>query len=570
MPQSSNSLGPRGNRLMFRVIERVKRWLGKSDWQNVEGLKVVESSPEQKTEAPILGKLDEQSAEGLKVRKPSEKPTKEAFQEQLDSLKDDETLQLWPPKGEYPGPVVINHPLILDGQGATIWAFKGPVLSIHSDGVSLRNLRIEVTGEEGSSPEDKYAILVKSGQDLQVDDVEVRGTVMGIPEEEGEWKYPQSLHLGQLAHGREYDLLVRIAVPVACKISSNVSGLGLEPRNLTPGFNEIRLHIELLPQDTLINGSIFLVSASLKRRITLTAHILSLLDEEILLSQNSIVWEPEDWSSLVEDQQSQSQSAEPEPTQEGFEETPPTKQFDEVSVPPTYPDPQSEAEQSESSALRQPKIRRGEQPNNEIFKLPDVFIQPQKDFQNKPSSFESPSIPNKKFQLGSPFLLSNQDNTTKSEVEVKQEPPQPQVPTLFLDQESQSQQIAFSQEEFPAASVQATPSSIPSSSRPARLQPTNNELFQQKPTPSEPVDKRDSIPVSFGSGRSQPINPIFNPTPIPSKSSDEFDEGRNQEFSLNIASQGNSQLPKRKIVRPNDISPLFGDSAKKEQPDKQQ
>ncbi|MBO1349115.1 MAG: hypothetical protein EBE86_017770 [Hormoscilla sp. GUM202] len=116
---------------------------------------------------------------------------------QLDSLEDYATLQLRPSGGEYAGPIAIDRPLILDGQGATIWSLKGPVVSIESDRVSLCNLRIEVTGENSAS---RLPVL--------------RGTVMGIPAEEGDWNYPQALHLGQLAYGSTHDLLVRIVVPL--------------------------------------------------------------------------------------------------------------------------------------------------------------------------------------------------------------------------------------------------------------------------------------------------------------------------------------------------------------------
>jgi hypothetical protein len=230
------------------------------------------------------------------------------IQRDLDSLQDGETIELFPPGGEFAGPIVIDHPITLDGKGATIWALKGPVISIKSDKVSLLHLRIEVTGKEFSSPEDKCAVLFQSEEDLQFDDVEVRGVVIGIPEEEGEWKYPESLHLEHLAHGKEHDFLLRIAVPVKCKIITNISGLEFEPHHLNPGNHEIRLHLDKLPQDTLLDGYIFLASASLKRRIVLTARVLSLSDEQISLSQNSLVWEPQDWSSITETSGTKSQT----------------------------------------------------------------------------------------------------------------------------------------------------------------------------------------------------------------------------------------------------------------------
>lgn len=52
-------------------------------------------------------------------------------------------LRLMP--GEYEGPVRITRPCEIDGNGATVWAACGPVLTAASPGVTLKNLRVEVT-----------------------------------------------------------------------------------------------------------------------------------------------------------------------------------------------------------------------------------------------------------------------------------------------------------------------------------------------------------------------------------------------------------------------------------------
>ncbi|MEG4271984.1 MULTISPECIES: CHAT domain-containing protein [unclassified Microcoleus] len=385
------NLSKTGSKLMLKILEQVKRFFGNTR---------VDKNEE---EVPNF-----ESDRGQKIKVTS-------LQQEIDSQPDNATLTLRPRGFEYEGPLVINRPIILDGQGATISVIKGPVVSIQSDRVSLGNLRIEVTGEEDSSnPEENCAILVKSGQNLQFDNVEVRGTVMGLLAEEGEWKYPNPLYLGQLAHGSEHDLLLRIVVPLACKIVSDVSGLEFEPRNLTPGPNEIRLHIEKLPKNTLIDGSIFLVSPSLKRRIALTAHILYLPNSQILPIPN-IVWEPEDWSTFVAGQLPQ--SFEPEPIMVVSQPLIPTLPSADIRVPPTYPEPEEKVQSSQPSDPQRPKIRWGDRPNPEIFKSPeqsgasvdidrdvidtpsfekpqisDIFIQNQKNIESQPFSSESPSI----------------------------------------------------------------------------------------------------------------------------------------------------------------------------------
>ena len=106
-----------------------------------------------------------------------------SFQDDLDALQDGATLQLIP--REFPGPVKINRCMILDGQGATIWSLKGPVVSIRSDGVVLRNVRIEVTGENGTGmAEEECALQIEPGRGVHLEkDVEVRGRVIGLPQE---------------------------------------------------------------------------------------------------------------------------------------------------------------------------------------------------------------------------------------------------------------------------------------------------------------------------------------------------------------------------------------------------
>jgi hypothetical protein len=213
-----------------------------------------------------------------------------AFQKDLDSLDDGDTLELVP--REFPGPVVLSRSATLDGHGATVWALEGPVLTLDASEVVLRNLKIEVTGEDPvEGAEERCAILLRRASKLTLDNVEVRGSVIGLREEAGDWHYPHSLSIGQLAHGREHDCLLRIWVPVACRVQSSITGLEIEPRSLTPGANELKMHIERLPADTLLNGRIYLTSAFLKRWIMVNASVSASPAERT----NPVVWEPAGW-----------------------------------------------------------------------------------------------------------------------------------------------------------------------------------------------------------------------------------------------------------------------------------
>jgi hypothetical protein len=68
------------------------------------------------------------------------------FQEQIDSALPTGILH-FPVTQELAGPVVINGPLKIVGNGVTIWASRGPAIQIDSDGVELSNLRVEVSAE---------------------------------------------------------------------------------------------------------------------------------------------------------------------------------------------------------------------------------------------------------------------------------------------------------------------------------------------------------------------------------------------------------------------------------------
>ncbi|NET06876.1 MAG: hypothetical protein F6K16_19675 [Symploca sp. SIO2B6] len=491
-----------------RIIESIKGFLlDHSEPDNLQELTTIEPSQQLPTEATQLEDSQPKTAEDLEVKedrgqwgikKPSASaleprafPVKEkslqpepvTLQQQINSLEDGATLQLWPAGGEYQGPIIINHPLSLDGQGATIWALTGPVISIESEQVKLRNLRIEVTGEEVTiNPEDKCAILLKSAAKSQFNHVEVRGLVMGIPEEEGEWKYPNSLYLGQLAHGREHDLLLRIVVPVACKISANISGLEFYPRHLTPGGNEIRLHIEQLPEDTLINGSIFLVSTSVKRRISLTAHILSLSDEAVGSTGSNVVWQAEDWVKIRLGKKVGNREQErgnnrqqltpialgkdlgkksivhppkPEPIEDQSNQSPPENQDNPVEVIPRYP---------ESTKLPSKSRLVQSQPLNPLF---ENQISPQEPQEEEVAASE----PNKDSQTVNPIFKPKSS------------------PTESAHQQQKSPEQKSSEQS-----------------------PTINPLFEQKSSPTESTPEQQTSPEQKSSKRaqrSQLINPLF-------------------------------------------------------------
>jgi hypothetical protein len=204
------------------------------------------------------------------------------------------TIKLLPQ--EYAGPFVVSQPITLDGQGATLWAFKGPVLQVLSPTLTLKNLNIEVTGESCDSAEEECAIRVSPKTVVHCENVQVRGQVMGIEGETGVWHYPYSLHLGQLAQLTTQQFILQIQVPMSCYIESAIAGVHLTPPQLEAGYQPVMLTIEPLADDTSLCGSLYIKTAHLKRRIQLTAHISATVS-----SKNQsipVIWAPTGAESL--------------------------------------------------------------------------------------------------------------------------------------------------------------------------------------------------------------------------------------------------------------------------------
>lgn len=193
------------------------------------------------------------------------------------------------PRREYPGPVVLNKALVLEGGGATLWALAGPVLTVQAS-VRLRNLRIEMTGDAPASDAAACAIIVAPGGHLTVENVEVRGLVQGLPQEEGVWHYPHGLALGGIAPGVAHDWRLSLSVPADCIIESHISGLKVTPSELRAGVNNLQIHIDALPRDFLIDGHLLLSTAALRRRIAITAYA----DESpgAPRGQGQVLWAP--------------------------------------------------------------------------------------------------------------------------------------------------------------------------------------------------------------------------------------------------------------------------------------
>lgn len=179
----------------------------------------------------------------------------------LQELADSGSGTIRLPPDEYPGPLVISKPCTIDGCGATVWSESGPVVTVRAPGVTLENLRIEVTGDAA----DRDALVCEApGTVLR--NVEVYGSVRGVPEESGRWELPRTIDLGTFAAGERNVFVRHLPLPGAAAVRAELAGVQVEPDRLPAGGGEIRIVTDALRSGTCVYGGVFLDSA-LTRRI---------------------------------------------------------------------------------------------------------------------------------------------------------------------------------------------------------------------------------------------------------------------------------------------------------------
>lgn len=219
------------------------------------------------------------------------------LQTDIESVSANGTLELGPQ--EYPGPITIQHSLTIDGRGATIWALKGPVLTVLPGvKVRLKNLRVEVTGEEPVKTHDEeVAIKVSPSANVDLDEVEVRGAIDGMAQEGGQWRYPKSLYLGTFSASQPNEFQVRLVAGAGCKITSQVSGLEVSPASVGPGPTTLLLKVDKLRDDTYLHGRILIKTAFSKRWIVISGHGTNAVSAS--QTPHGILWEPSDWNTIT-------------------------------------------------------------------------------------------------------------------------------------------------------------------------------------------------------------------------------------------------------------------------------
>ena len=392
----------------------------------------------------------------------------DGLQEQIDAVSSGGVLTLDISRGEYGGPIVINHPITIDGQGRSIWSKKGPVVSVQTDGVTLSNLEIEVTGNEKKLSDDEAcALAVKDGFQVALNDVVVRGNVAGVIEEEGIWRYPRSIHFGTVKASQPHEFMLRLAVPIPCRLKSEIAGLNVTPSSIRDsGVTDLTLKLDALSPGTRLRGSILMQTAFLTRRIMVGGTVARTPGRKAVEGTGQVLWEPEDAGSIPAPQAAAPVAA-PQPVAPPAPSQPAAQQPTAQPTPP--PSPASPSEPS------QPIV---------IDTSPEPEVQPEPP---KPSPQATPAAPKQKPNASKKIPAHPPVSPQRKKTPVV---PDPQK-SVFKQDESQTHspvRLSTRTKGVPAGGVFG---SVPA--KPAKADSGEKESEVQKPIPvltkSKPPDK---------------------------------------------------------------------------------
>jgi len=226
-----------------------------------------------------------------------------SLQQQIDQAGAGGVLRLAPARKEFQGPAVIRHALTIEGQSCTVWSEQGPVLVIDSPGVTINDLNVEVTVDTADDrAESCCALKVCQHHDVTLNHVAIRGCVIGLDEEEGEWRYPSILRLGALQSGHAHNFTAKLVVPVPCQFRSEIAGLAVNPAKTRGGAVKLQLKLDPLSPGTILRGTISIRTASLTRYIHVNANAPRHATGREAVGNGQDVYEPDDWQTLFADE----------------------------------------------------------------------------------------------------------------------------------------------------------------------------------------------------------------------------------------------------------------------------
>lgn len=236
--------------------------------------------------------------------------------------------------------VDVDKPLTIDGRNSTLWASEGPVLSIKSGGVVLRNLHLEIANSDANLTGTKACALTLAPHVAVVlENVSICGDAQGLAGDAGTWRFPRSLPLGDLEANQPHTFKLKVAVPVRCQLVSEIAGLEFEPREIS-GPAEVTLKLDLVPEGAWLRGGIAVKSPLLSRTAVVTGRAVP--KGSGTRGTGQVIYEPADWQAIV------APPAPPQPAATPQPEPPPTTK-------PPQPEPRPERAATEPAKVDDPR-----------------------------------------------------------------------------------------------------------------------------------------------------------------------------------------------------------------------
>ena len=166
------------------------------------------------------------------------------------------------PAGEFEGPITVAKPIKIVGTTTTIWAKNAPALIVKSAGVTLENLRVELTE---ASPEDA---AIRAEFPCEAKNVEVLGAVEGFGAEDGFFDIPRTIQLGEFLSDEKNTFKLVVNVSEKTEIYCDMREVSFEPKTLSRGRNELTITVGGISAQTYLYTEI-LFKTKFTRRIYL-------------------------------------------------------------------------------------------------------------------------------------------------------------------------------------------------------------------------------------------------------------------------------------------------------------
>lgn len=164
------------------------------------------------------------------------------------------------PPGEYKGTYIIDHPCTIEGKNTTIWNNTGSVIKINSDGVILKNLRIE-----NNSYDKNIGFAIETAYPTSLFDVEIFGLTKGFGNEDQITEMNRQIPLGKFKSEEENTFLFEIFVSEKSIIETDIKDIEIIPNEINQGLNKIKIKLCPLPADSYIYGDIIIKSTFTRR-----------------------------------------------------------------------------------------------------------------------------------------------------------------------------------------------------------------------------------------------------------------------------------------------------------------